>query len=237
MRRLLAIICIFIFVVDIAFCKTQQEEYQNDYLYSAEYFDYLIECAENDKEEMQKEAKIQNQNKISDIELINLTQEEYIPFKLQIKQDEHISPFKDSYKKIDTKTIIPINKNFSAVYNNVKTRNKYNSNDYKILTGAEYNPVKYLNIASGLETNFRGLDQNPTSRKFYINPSLKLNDKLSITFLNKMNILNSSTDHDIGINLSPFKSKIADFRLYSGLTKAKDGNITESINFTTNLYF
>ena len=233
--------CIFVFIIFLSissgYSKTQKEEYQNDYLYSAEYFDYLIECAEQDREQMLLEKKQQEEITMNSEDEIDISQGDLTPFKLKIEENSNIKPYKDTFKKVNSKTIIPITDKFFVVQDTSKTRNKYNSNDYKILAGGEYQPCKFLTLSSGLETNFRGLDQNPTSRKLYFNPSIKLGDKLNIGFYNKMNILNYSQDHDIGLNVSPFKSKVMDFGVYTGMTRTKDGSISESVNFSTNFYF
>ena len=161
---------------------------------------------------------------------------DYEPFKLHIESYEG-SKYKESYKKENSKILIPINDRFSYMTDLVKTRSKYNSQDYKILAGAEYALFDFLSFSGGLETNYRGLDQNPNSRKLYITPKLTLSDKVSIVFPNKINVHSHTTDHDIGINVSPFKSKFMDFGVYGGLTRTSSGSITESINFSTNLYF
>ncbi|MBQ8476446.1 hypothetical protein IJ531_05225 [bacterium] len=237
MKRLCIVLTALFLLNCTALSKTQKEEYQNDYLYSAEYFDYLIECAENDAQKM-REEKRQKQDEITlDDDEIDITNDDYTPFRLRIEENSNITPYKDTFKKENSKTIIPIGDKFSIVQDMSKTRNKYNSNDYKILAGGEYQPCKFLTLSSRLETNFRGLDQNPTSRKLYFNPSIKLGDKLNIGFYNKMNILNYSQDHDLGLNVSPFKSKVMDFGVYTGMTRTKDGSISESVNFSTNFYF
>ncbi len=212
--------------------KSQKDAYKNDYLYSEAYFDYLIECAEIHKENEHKKEK--------PIELdLNeqVVAEDLEPFKLRVENDNNINPYKESFKKVDSKTIIPVNDNFSFIQNTAKTRNKYNSNDYKILMGAEFAPYKSLVFSTGLETNYRGIDQNPTSRKLYLTPTIHINDIFSLSFHNKVNVQTYSTDHDIGLNISPFKSKVMDFGVYAGLTRNQSGSHSESINFSTNLYF
>jgi len=232
---------LIIFFTSFCFAKTQKEEYQNDYLYSEAYFDYLIECAENDRDE---EIEKQKQgNNTLELELVedeqnqDVISQDFEPFRLRIETDEKILPYSETFRKINTKTIIPVNDKFSFTHDMSKARNKYNSTDYKILAGAEYNPNRFLNFSGGLETNFRGLDQNPTSRKLYFTPGIKFSDKVSLIFPNKINVQNYSTDHDIGVNISPFKSKVMDFGVYSGLTKAQNGSISQSVNFSTSFYF
>ena len=237
MKKIIITILI-IFLLPFSFAKTQKEKHANDYLYSAEYFDYLIECAQKDREEApekQKQGAIEID--LGEDEEINILSEDYAPFRLKIEENLNIKPYKDSYKKIDTKTIIPLGAKFSVIHDLSKSRNKYNSNDYKILTGGEFIPNKYINVSSGLETNYRGLDQIPSSKKIYFSPGINLGNKISLKFHNKINVLNYSSDHDISLNVSPFKSKIIDFGLYSGLTRKRNGKVNESINFSTNFYF
>ncbi len=239
MKKIVLYILFFTFLTSFCLAKTQKEEYQNDFLYSEEYFDYLIECAQNHKNDDQKaESKeISLESELKAVVDEDEIAEEYEPFKLRIQTDSGLSPYGETFKKVNSKTIIPVGEKFSVVQNMTKTRNKYNSNDYRALIGAEYSFNKYLGVASGLETNYRGLDQNPTSRKLYFSPSFKFGEKVSLTFHNKMNVQSYSTDHDLGLNVSPFKSKVVDFGVYAGLTRNKSGSHSESVNFSTNFYF
>lgn len=238
MKKIALSILFFFLLSSFVFAKTQKEEYQNDILYSEEYFDYLIECAQNqddDKNSPSDEISLEEELKpdVTEEEIA----ENYEPFKLRIQTNSNSSLYGETYKKVNSKTIIPIGEKFSIVQNMTKSRNKYNSNDYRATMGAEYTFNKYLGIASGLETNYRGLDQNPASRKVYFSPSFKVGDKVSLTFHNKMNIQSYSTDHDLGLNVSPFKSKALDFGVYAGLTRKQTGAHSESVNFSTNFYF
>lgn len=236
----LLLISFFFLFSSLAMAKTQQEEYKNDFLYSEAYFDYLIECAENDKreyEETQKEIALEEEIQTQEVEIPETIVEYYEPFRLKIEKEAKINPYGETFKKVDSKTIIPIGDKFSIIQNMSESRNKYNSNDYKILMGSEYVFNKFVGINSGLETNYRGLDQNVASRKVYVSPVFRLGDKVTLNFHNKMNIQSYSTDHDLGLNVSPFKSKVADFGVYAGLTRKQTGAHSESINFSTNFYF
>ena len=252
MKKIGLILFITLFLTSFSFAATQKEAYKNDYLYSEEYFDYLIECASyehQEKMELEKEKnkEKEKEKKLADEEFSEITPapsevenyiaEDFEPFKLRIETDSHISPYTQTFVKENSKTLIPVGDKFSFIQNTTKTRNKYNSNDYKVLAGAEFTPFRFLTIASGLETNYRGIDQNPTSRKLYIIPQLYLTDKLSLSFYNKINISSKSTDHDIGLTFSPFKSKFMDFGVYAGITRKQAGAHSESINFSTNIYF
>ena len=237
------------------FSKTQQEEYQNDALYSEEYFDYLIECASLEaqekaeaqkaieKEKAKKNKNLKNLSEITqdeidetDSEAQDSTSEVYEPFKLRIESKE-IGSYSEAFKKEDSKTIIPITSKFSLTQDTLKFKNKYNSNDYRILAGGEYQFNKHFNVASGLETNYRSLDQTPISKKIYITPTLKLSNKFSISFYNKMDTQTKSSDHDVSLNFSPFKSNKFDLKIYAGLTRAQSGTTSESVSFYTNFYF
>ena len=231
----------------------QQEEYKNDYLYSDAYFDYLIECASLEKQandEKEKELKRLNESNqkvddeivASDYENSDKKQDEIVisdsvPFKLHVENFSSPKKYGETFKKVDSKTIIPVNDKFSFVQNMTQARNKYNSNDYKILAGAEYTPCRYFSFASGLEANYRDIDQIPTSRKLYFTPRLYLSDKVSLSFYNKIDTNTHSVDHDLGLNISPFKSKFMDFGIYAGLTRNTSGSNSQSALFKTNFYF
>lgn len=235
MRRIVSIF-IILFSFTFSFCVANSTDTPRDYLYSEEYFDYLIESAQ---EERNKQLELEQE--ITMDEIVSVNQEDiitdlYEPFKLHIQTNASINPYGETFIKENAKTIIPVGDKFGFYQDMKQTRNKYNSHDYKILAGAEFTPCKYFSLASGLETNFRGIDQNPSSRKVYLTPSFYLNDKISLSFHNKMNVQSKSTDHDVGINISPFKSKSFDFGVYAGITREQSGLTTESVYFTTNFH-
>ena len=106
-RISISLILCLVLTSSFSFAKTQKEEYQNDYLYSEAYFDYLIECAEieRDKEaEIQKQAQKEFEDKVkaknNDINneiFLNEVQEEIVskdlePFKLKIETTSKFSP-------------------------------------------------------------------------------------------------------------------------------------------------
>ena len=236
MRKRVLIIVFLIFLTFSGF-TLGTEVSKEEHAYSAEYFNNLINAAEVIREQNQKQ---QNKEETVEYELYHdeeILSDDIEPFHLRVEQGISAPVYKDSFKKIESKTIIPLSNKFSFIQDTSKTRNKYNSHDYKILAGVEIQPVKFLNFSSGLETNFRGLDQNPASRKLYFTPALRFGDRVSLKFHNKINVQNSTSDHDIGLHISPFKSKFMDFGIYSGLTRKKDGRVSESINFSTNFYF
>jgi len=260
-RKILTILIIFISLNCASFAdsdlqKTQKEEYQNDVLYSEEYFDYLIECASLERQneidekkakekELKKTDKKTGKSETSEItfdedeiidEETDVITDVYVPFKLHIQEDNLVPKYAESFKKVDTKTIIPIGGNVSFTQNMSKFKNKYNSHDYRIQAGAEYSPTKYFTFSSGLETNFSGYNQDPTSKKFYLTPSFTLGDKVSLSFINKYNMYSGSFDHDISLKVSPMKSKAFDFGVYSGLTRKQNGAVSESVSFSTNIY-
>ncbi len=228
---ILSFLFIFLFVFTLPVFSSG-----NDYLYSEEYFDYLIECAQIEKNTKDEPENNQIETPIDFVNEEDVITSEYEPFKLRIIEENTVSPYRESFKKIDTKTIVPIGDSLSFYQNTSKTRNKYNSNDYKILAGVQYSPINFFSIESGLETNYRGYDQIPSSRKLYVTPSIYLGDKLSLSFYNKMNVQNYSSDHDIGLTFSPLKSKAVDFGVYTGLTRNQSGTLSRSVNFSTNFY-
>lgn len=256
LKQIIVIFFIFLILPSYADNTAQKADYHHDYLYSQEYFDYLIECASIEKQKEEdaikeakkaEEKKLKQKNKeneIKEIEIFepefilaeDIIQETYEPFKLHIESFENGNKYLEAYKQENSKILIPINNKFNYMTDLSKSRSKYNSQDYKILAGAEYSPFDFLSFSGGLETNYRGLDQNPNSRKLFITPKLILSDKVSIIFPNKINLHSSTTDHDIGLNISPFKSKFMDFGVYGGITKTSSGSVTESINFSTNFY-
>jgi len=223
----------------ISFANAQKEAYSNDILYSEEYFDYLIECAQIEKEE-----QLKNDDNFGEVELdvdYNYDDEIIISneniFKLHVQKEVNIQPYSESFKRENTKTIIPVSSKFSFFQDTLQTRNKYNSNDYKVIAGAEYNLHKFLNFQGGFETNYRGFDQNPQSRKLYITPQLNLTNKFAIAFPNKINVNTHTSDHDIQLKLNPFKSGLVDFSIYASMSRKQNITTSKSLKFTTSFYF
>jgi len=220
----------------------EEKEPVRDYLYSEEYFDYLIECAheealkQKEKEEQETELSLEN-DEITAFEFSDEIEGEYVPFKLKIEQNSPIDKYSETFKKPETKIIIPTSDSFSFTYNTTQYINKNYTDGRRITSGVEYTPFKNLSFATGLETNYRDVDHNPLSRKIYFTPSFKINDYLTISFLNKYNFNNYSSDHDIGLYIAPFKTKAIDFKVFAGLTNEHSGAQSQSASFYTNFYF
>ena len=239
----LIIIFLVLFLKPFSYAQTQQEAYENDTLYSQEYFDYLIECASYEQQKEKDNQKEKDEITLSDSSISqgqdlgeDFIFDNYEPFKLKIENYD-VGKYSQSYIRENSKTLIPVGSRFSFMQDTLQFRNKYNSNDYRILAGAEYKINNFLNLTGGLETNYRGYDQNPNSRKLYFTPVLTFKDIVSVSFHNKFDTSNHSQDHDIGLSVSPLKSKAMDFGIYAGTTQQVGGAHSESINFSTNFYF
>ncbi len=245
------IILIFFFSLFLP-CFANTEEKLPD-LYSQEYFDYLIESTrptvtikskkEKDQKEEQKaeNTKKREEKQEEEINIFefneNETAQEITPFKLKI-EETNIAKYSQTYIVEDTKTLIPLGEHFSFSQDFRKFKNnKYNSDEMRTLTGAEYRFNKYFKVSSGLEANYRGMDQIPVSKKIYFTPSINIGEKFSIDFHNKYYTQTKETDHDIGLNFSPLKSKALDLGVYAGLTHEADGSYSESIIFKTSFSF
>ena len=217
----------------------QDANYPRDYLYSEAYFDYLIECAQeeaNTKEEQEKELSLK-ENEIKAFEFDDEIKEEFTPFKLKIEESTITSAYSETFKKPETKIIIQTSDKFAFTYNAIQYINKNYTDGRRITTGIEYTPFKNLTFSSGVETNYRTVDHNPLSRKIYFTPTYRLNDYFSLSFLNKYNFNNYSSDHDIGLHITPFKTKAIDFKAFAGITNEHSGKQSQSASFYTNFYF
>lgn len=240
MKKIKLILILSLFLSLSLFVSAQEEIAPNAQLYSDEYFDYLIECTsmkpvvKQKKEDKKQET---NEDEISIIEQDeDVIEENYEPFKLKI-QTTSVGKYTQSFIKEDSKTLIPITEKFSISQDVLKFKNKYSTDDVRTLTGVEYKFNKFFKLSSGLEVNYRGLDQMPNSKKIYFTPSINLNDRLSIDFHNKYYTQTKETDHDIGLKFSPFESKSTDLGVYAGITREQDGSVSESIKFTTTFSF
>ena len=236
----LLIIFIIILCSSFAFGHEEQDN-ARDYLYSEAYFDYLIECANEEaiqhQEQEQKEETLTLENDITAFEFDDNIEESYIPFKLRIEETKNIEKYSETFVKPETKIIIPTSDKFSFTYNATQYINKNYTDGRRMASGFEFAPFKNLNFASGIETNYRDVDQNPLSRKLYFTPTLKINNHLTLSFLNKYNVLTHSSDHDLGFYIAPFKNKAMDFKFFTGITKETNGAQSQSASFYTNFYF
>ena len=235
--------CIFIFILFFCSSLTLAHEEQTsarDYLYSEEYFDYLIECANEEAisaQEEQKQETLSLENDITAFEFDEEIEGSYTPFKLRIEETSNIEKYGETFVKPETKIIIPTSDKFSFTYNATQYINKNYTDGRRMASGIEFAPFKKLNFATGIETNYRDVDQNPLSRKLYFTPTLKINEYLTLSFLNKLNVLTHSSDHDIGLYVAPFKNKAVDFKVFTGITKETSGAQSQSASFYTNFYF
>lgn len=218
------------------------DENVRDYLYSEAYFDYLIECANEkaiEEKNLAQQEEIKEKTEETEITVFEFDEStnQYEPFKLKIEENSTISKYGETFKKPETKIIIPTSEKFSFIYNTSQYINKNYTDGRRITSGIEFTPIKKLNLAAGIETNYRDIDQNPLSRKIYFSPSIKINEYLTIGFLNKINMQTHSSDHDLGLYLSPFKTKAIDFKIFTGFTNESSGANSQSASFYTNFYF
>jgi len=234
MRRIKLVLLTFCFM----FLSALANENARDYLYSEAYFDYLIECANEEAILKQEKEEILIENdEITAFEFDDEIASDFEPFKLRIEEQSKINPYSETFKKPETKISIPTSDSFSFTYNTLQYINKNYTDGRRITSGVEYMPFKNLTFASGIETNYRDVDHNPLSRKIYFTPSYKINDYLTISFLNKYNFNDYSSDHDIGLYVAPFKTKAIDFKIFAGLTNEHSGTQSQSASFYTNFYF
>ena len=242
MNRFKLVLLLIFFTLSFSLSTTYADEKEpvRDYLYSEEYFDYLIECANDEyqkkQEQLEQEISIEN-NDITAFEFDEIIESDITPFKLRIEENNPIEKYSETFKKPETKIIIPTSEKFSFTYNATQYVNKNYTDGRRMASGIEYSPFKKINFATGVETNYRDVDQNPLSRKLYFTPSLKINDYLTVSFLNKVNVLTHTSDHDIGLYLAPFKTKAVDFKMFTGITKESSGRQSQSASFYTNFYF
>lgn len=231
----LVILSIFIFIsTNLSFA----DDNARDYLYSEAYFDYLIECANEkaiEEKKLAQNEEIVEENEITAFDFSE-NNNQYEPFKLRI-EELNISKYGETFKKPETKIVIPTSDKFSFIYNTSQYINKNYTDGRRITSGIEFEPIKKLNFATGIETNYRDVDQNPLSRKIYFTPSIKINEYLTISFLNKINMQTHSSDHDLGLYLTPFKTKAIDFKIFTGFTNESSGANSQSASFYTNFYF
>ena len=180
-----------------------------------------LSCCANESLDNKKEYF--DYDAFDEIELIDSA-----PLKINIQKQQTNEIFNTDKKEGNSK--------FKFTQNSKQFKNEYMNDECKFTTGGEYTPFKFLNIASGLESSYRQYDQNST-KKFYFNPSVRLGEKVSIDFLNKVNIQNHTQSHDVGLKLSPFKSKNVDFGVYTGVNRTSEGVQTQNINFSTSIFF
>ncbi|MBQ7287580.1 MAG: hypothetical protein IJW73_07465 [Candidatus Gastranaerophilales bacterium] len=245
--KIVLLIFSYIFSLGAVFAHEPQEDTARDYLYSEAYFDYLIEMANEEhiaqQEQVQEEIKLEeeinkeNEDEVTIFEFDDVISGEFEPFKLRIEQNSDVGVYGETFVKPETKIFIPTGDKLGFTYSATQFINKNYTDGRRMTSGIEYTPFKKLSFASGIETNYRDVDHNPLSRKVYFTPTLKLNDYFSISFLNKVNVLTHTSDHDIGLYVSPFKNKALDFKVFTGISNERNGTHSQSASFYTNFYF
>ena len=134
MSGLKLVLILFLICANFLFAVFADEDNPvRDYLYSEEYFDYLIESAmeeKNSQEELKQEEitlddsniQLEEENEITAFEFENIESSELVPFRLRIEETMNVSKYKETFKKEDTKTIIPVGDKFSFIQNTTKYR-------------------------------------------------------------------------------------------------------------------
>ena len=209
-----------------------EDEYNESYLDSDRYFDYLIERNQLEKNRNPKKDVKEPVKEVNEIIL-----EDYNPIKLKANKTLKNQKYEEVYKKDNPKNSYFLSDKIELYQNSSASLNTQYSKEYKSTTGVELKPSKFLSVNSGVESKFRLDDQNPLSKKLYFSPMVNLGKNASITFHNKVDVENNSVDNDIELKVSPFKSKAADFGVYGATTRAQNGSMSKSINFSTNFYF
>lgn len=235
------VLVLFLTLILCAKIFAHEENNAADYLYSEAYFDHLIECAHEEalmeKEQEKTQESVSETDEITIFDFGGEISDNFEPFKLRIEESTSADVYGETFKKPETKIIIPTSENFSFTYNTTQYINKNYTDGRRITSGIEYAPFRNLTFASGIETNYRDVDHNPLSRKIYFTPTYRLNDYLAVSFLNKYNFNNYSSDHDIGLYITPFKTKAIDFKAFAGMTNEHSGRQSQSASFYTNFYF
>lgn len=223
----------------------QESPLGRDYLYSEAYFDYLIEMAneeafeakEQEKKQQKKQETLYENEEITAFENNDEEDTQTNTFKLRIEENLKVNPYSETFKKPETKISIPASDKFSFTYAPTQYINKNYTDGRRLSSGIEYAPFKNLKFETGLETNYRDVDQNPLSRKIYFTPAFKVNDYFTVSFLNKYNFNDYSDDHDIGLYFTPSKTKAIDFKIFAGISNEHSGVQSQSASFYTNFYF
>ena len=246
MNKLKLVLLLFslIFSFGAVFAHEPQEDNVRDYLYSEEYFDYLIEMANEEhiaqQEQSEEEISLEHEQKDDEVTFFEFDEEissDFQPFKLRIEENSKVGVYAEQFVKPETKIYIPTGDKFGFTYSATQYINKNYTDGRRMTSGVQYTPFEKLSFATGIETNYRDVDHNPLSRKVYFTPTIKINDFLAISFLNKINVLTHTSDHDLGFYVSPFKNKALDFKVFTGITNERNGTYSQSASFYTNFYF
>ena len=96
---------------------------------------------------------------------------------------------------------------------------------------------KYLSLTGGVETTYDTTNINPASRGAFITPSIRLGERASISFKNKINGQKlNKYEPMVGIDYTPKYIKNSSIWMGAGATILDNAMQSQSLNLRTNFY-
>ncbi len=158
------------------------------------------------------------------------------PEKMQLNLDKSLpSIYKQSFEKEKSGIEYRIGE-VSFFSDSKKDLNDYMVEDYKSTTGAVLNPKGRLSLSGGMEVKYQNPDASINSKKYYLTPSLRLNNDVSLTFANKFNKDSRIYENEIGLQYSPKFFKTGKFGITAGTVFDEDIIKSQNLKFSTDLF-
>ncbi len=158
------------------------------------------------------------------------------PEKMQLNLDKSIpSIYRQSYE--EEKNGIEYKRAGISFFSNSKTSlNDYMVQDYKSTTGATLNPGGRLSLTGGMEVKYQNPNASINSKNYYLNPSLRISDEISLTFANKFKHDSNIYENEVGLQYSPKFFKAGRFGISAGTVFDEDIIKSQKLKFSTDLF-
>lgn len=158
------------------------------------------------------------------------------PEKMQLNLDKNLpSIYRQTFEK--EKNGIEYKKGGVSLFSNSGADlDDYMTQYYKSTTGAVLNPEGRLSVAGGMEIKYQNPNASINSKKYYLTPSLRLSDEVSLTFANKFKHNSNIYENEVGLQYSPKFFKTGKFGISAGTVFDEDIIKSQNLKFSTDLF-
>ncbi len=215
--------------------EEQQKEELQKFVFAIDDADEVIEGSVEVVEQkpfLSDFIEVKNENCDDEI----LLQTDFNPT-YRVNQIKKVSTYQKTLEMPKTEDMVLGNDKFgisskSTQYNDSNTLNK----NLRQELGATVRG-KYLSLTGGVETTYDTTNINSASRGAFITPSLKLGDRASISFKNKISGQKlNKYEPMIGIDYTPKYIKNSSIWMGAGATILDNNMQSQSLNLRTNFY-
>ncbi len=227
----------FILFFCVLTCPLMAEEQQElkQYVFAVDDADQVIEGSvemEEEKPFLSDFIEVKDENVDEEI----LLQSDFNPT-YRVNQIKKVTTYQKTLDAPQAEEMVLGNDKFgisskSTQYNDSNTLNK----NLRQELGATVRG-KYMSLTGGLETTYDLTNANSASRAAFVTPSIRLNDRASISFKNKISGQKlNKYEPTIGIDYKPKYIKNSTIWMGAGATILDNNVQSQSLNLKTNFY-